>query len=294
MTPAEFTMSPPAKPLPPGACDSHAHVFGPYQRFPLGGERSYTPPEADAVLHRAMLDRLGFERAVIVQPTVYGYDPACILDAVALDPANRRAVGVAGGDVSPNMLAQWAAAGMAGLRFVEIDSQRYGGRPKGSSGFAELVAIAPIMREAGLHAQLFAKTEVLADWMERLLALDIPLVLDHMAAAGPSAVTPNDPRLDAILGPLRERRIWIKLPVIRRSSQAPHYEDARPFHDAFLAANPDRMLWGTDWPLVNLPDPPDIGKLIDLFDAWNGDDEVRRRIFVDNPAELYGFQPRPR
>jgi len=282
-------VSRPAKPLPADACDAHAHVFGPYARFPLGEVRSYTPPEADADAHQAMLDALGFRRAVIVQPTAYGDDNRCIIDAVARDPAARRAIGVADGDADGRRLAALAAGGIAGLRFVELISQRYAGRPKGSSGFAELERLAPAMREHGLHAQLFAKTETYADWMPRLLALGVPLVLDHMAAAGPSTVAADDPRLDAILGPLREGRIWIKLTAIRRSAQPPAYADARPFHDAFVAANSDRLLWGTDWPLVNMENRPDPGRLIDLFDTWTPDDTLRRKIFVDNPAALYGF-----
>jgi predicted TIM-barrel fold metal-dependent hydrolase len=84
----------------------------------------------------------------------------------------------------------------------------------------------------------------------------------------------------------------VKLTVIRRSQQAPRYEDARPFHDAMIDANPDRLLWGTDWPLVNMGERmPDLGALVDLFDAWASDAEVKRKILVDNPVALYGFAP---
>ncbi|KEY99567.1 metal-dependent hydrolase [Sphingobium indicum] len=283
------TVTPPRRPLPPGACDAHAHVFGPYARFPLGEVRSYTPPEATADDHQAMLDVLSFQRAVIVQPTAYGDDNRCIMDAVARDPGRRRAIGVATGEASADSLAALAAGGVAGLRFVELISQRYAGRPKGSSGFADLQRLAPVMRAYGIHAQLFAKTETYAEWMPRLLALGLPLVLDHMAAAGAPTVAADDPLFDAVLGPLREGRIWVKLAVIRHSANPPLYADARPFHDAFMAANGDRLLWGTDWPLVNMENPPDPGRLIDLFDAWTPDETARRKVFVDNPLALYGF-----
>src|SRR3546814_10839994 len=109
MTTHLTTVTPPRRPLPPGACDAHAHVFGPDARFPLGEVRSYTPPEATADDHQAMLDVLSFQRAVIVQPTAYGDDNRCIMDAVARDPGRRRAIGVATGEASADSLAALAA-----------------------------------------------------------------------------------------------------------------------------------------------------------------------------------------
>ncbi|MHB9880389.1 amidohydrolase family protein [Pacificimonas sp. ICDLI1SI03] len=290
MTEQTLSLTPPACPLPANACDAHAHIFGPYAQFPLGEARSYTPPEAPFEAHQEMLDTLGFARGIFIQPSAYGDDPTCILDAVARAPDHRRAVGVAGPGTPTATLIDYAARGMAGLRFVELISARYAGRPKGASGFAELMELAPAMREAGLQPHLFAKTETFVEWMPQLLTLGIPLVIDHMAAAGPSDIRANDPRLDAILAPLREGRLWMKLTVVRRSTQGPDYGDARPFHDAFVAANSDRMLWGSDWPLVNLADPPNIGQLINLFDSWTSDSAIRHKVFVSNPAACFGFR----
>lgn len=277
--------------LPARACDAHAHVFGPYDRFPLGEDRSYTPPEASADAHAEMLAGLGFERAVIVQPSAYGDDNRCILDAVARDPAGRRAIGVAQPSITDEELAALAAAKLAGFRFVELISKRYGGRPKGSSGFAELAQLAPRMREHGIHAQLFSATSTFADAAQELLKLDLPIVLDHMASAGADEADVNHPSFQTVLELLRDGRIWVKLTVIRRSQNGPNYEDARPFHEAMIKANPNRLLWGTDWPLVNLGErTPDLGALVDLADAWLDRDEgLKRKIFVDNPAALYGF-----
>ncbi|MBO9377063.1 amidohydrolase family protein [Sphingomonas histidinilytica] len=281
--------SPPAVPLPDLACDAHAHVLGPYDRFPLAEDRSYTPPEATAAMHANMLDAVGFARGVFVQPTAYGDDNGCLIDAIAQAPRARAGIGVAEPEADIGHLAGLAAAGVRGLRFVEMLSQRYGGRPKGSCGFAELYAMAPRLREAGLHAQLFSKTETFAEHMPRLLDTGLPLVLDHMATVGKSAGGVDDPSFQTLLALLREGRIWVKLTVVRRSTEAPDYPDARAFHDALVDANPDRLLWGTDWPFVNMPHKPDIGRLIDLLDSWTADETIRRKIFVDNPAALYRF-----
>jgi predicted TIM-barrel fold metal-dependent hydrolase len=285
------SFSTPRSKLPRGACDAHAHVFGPYDRFPLGEPRSYTPPEASAEAHAVMLARLGFERAVLVQPSAYGADNRCILDAVARDPARRRAIGVCTPAVSEAGLAALTAANLAGFRFVELISKKYGGRPKGSSGFAELELLGPRMREHGLHAQVFSATSTFAHAAAQLLRLDVPIVLDHMASAGADGGDVSSPAFQTVLSLLREGRIWVKLTVVRRSRRAPLYEDARPFHAAMIEANPDRLLWGTDWPLVNMGEhTPDLGALVDLFDAWVDDETLKRKIIVDNPAALYGFK----
>lgn len=275
---------------PPLACDAHAHVFGPYERFPLAEPRSYTPPEAPAEAHARMLRTLGFARAVLVQPSAYGSDNRCILDAASRDPVRRRAIGVTVPSISDAELAEMKAANLAGFRFVEIISKRYGGRPKGASGFAELEQLAPRLREHGLHAQIFSATATFTEASPQLMKLNLPLVLDHMASAGADEASVADPAFQTVLALLREGRIWVKLTVIRRSQQAPRYEDARPFHDALIEANPDRLIWGTDWPLVNMGErTPDLGALLDLFSDWVSDDTLRRKILVDNPAALYGF-----
>jgi 2-pyrone-4,6-dicarboxylate lactonase len=265
-------------------------LLGPYDQFPLQPERSYTPPEAPFAMHKAMLDFFGFERGVIVQPSAYGDDNRCIVDAVSQAPGARRAIGVAAPAVAEQELARLYAAGVHGLRFVELISKKYGGRPKGAIGFVELEEMAPRLREQGIHAQTFSTTQTLIEWAPRLVKAGIPIVVDHMAAAGASGVNVEDQGFKTLLGLLADGLVWMKLTVVRRSTQAPDYPDARAFHDAFCKANPDRVLWGTDWPLVNMgASAPDIGKLIDLLDDWTTDEDLRRKILVDNPAALYRF-----
>ena len=117
------------------------------------------------------------------------------------------------------------------------------------------------------------------------------VVLDHVGRAGDGLQRRvDDPAFKSMLALVAEGQLWAKLTLVRGSRQAPQHEDFRPLHEALVAANPDRLLWGTDWPLILMGDrqTPDLGHLLDLFDAWTPDD-ARQRILVDNPARLYGF-----
>lgn len=282
--------SKPLRHLPPNACDSHAHVFGPFDRFPLAPERSYTPPFAPVDAYWRMLRHMGFARAVVVQASAYGTDNRCTEDAVVSSSPNMRGIGVVAPDVSEDDLARLAAHGFRGMRFTEIVSKRYAGRIKGAVGFAELLELGSRLKQHGMHAQIFAVLDDFIAAAPALLELGIPLVLDHMARLGPGERKVNDPAFQTLLGLLREGRVWVKLTAFRNSERLPNYEDVRPFHTALLQANPDRLIWGSDWPLLNMGDKaPDIGHLIDLLFDWTQDDALIKRIFVENPAKLYGF-----
>lgn len=278
----------PATPLPPGACDSHTHVFGPFDRFPLAQPSSYPLPMAPAALHAQMLDTVGAARGVLVQPAPYGSDPAPMLAALALSGGRLRGVGVADATISVAELTRWSEAGIRGLRFVEMRDPK-GQRYAGSVDTTHLAALAPAMRALGMHAQLWASAADYQRLLPALLALEVPLVLDHMGCFD-IARGPADAAFVHLLEGLRAGQVWIKLSLCRVSKQAPSYDDLRPFHDAMVAANPARLLWGSDWPFVRMGDnAPDAGALLDLLAAWVPDPAVRRQILVDNPALLYGF-----
>jgi 2-pyrone-4,6-dicarboxylate lactonase len=280
-------ISAPKLALPPGACDSHAHVFGPFDRFPLAP--GYEAPLAPAEAHQAMLDALGFSRAVIVQPSAYGLDNRATLNAVAQAPDARRAIGIVDADVSDATLTEMKAAGVRGMRYSEIISSKTGKR-LGGVGFDALIAAADRLKAHGLHAQITCTVDIFVEAADALLASGIPLVLDHMSRFGPSAKTVDDAAFQRVIGLLKDGKIWVKMTAFRNSVRAPFYEDVRPFHDALLAANPDQLVWGTDWPLLNTGlFPPDIGHLLDLFDAWTPDPALGAKVLVDNPARLYGF-----
>jgi 2-pyrone-4,6-dicarboxylate lactonase len=287
------TASPPsvsvlAAPVPPGACDAHAHVFGPFHRFPPSTHSVYALPEAPFEVYAATLVQLGMARGVLTQSAPYGTDPAALLDALRRGAGSLRGVAMAEAEAADATLAEMQAAGVRGLRFVEMRAPG-GARYPGCVGVEALRALAPRMRELGWHAQLWASAAEHAALLPGLLGLGVPIVLDHMGCPDAARGT-ADPAFQALLGHLRDGRVWVKLTVCRVSRAKPDYPDARPLHDALVAANPDRLLWGSDWPYVRMGDPtPDAGRLLDLFQAWVGDAELARRILVDNPAALYGF-----
>jgi 2-pyrone-4,6-dicarboxylate lactonase len=283
------SVTPPAKPLPELACDTHAHVFGPYERFPLTAERRYTPPLAPFEDYTAMLARAGFSRGVVVHASANGYDCAGTLDALARGEGRLRGIVVVPMSTSDPELASMQAAGVRGIRFTETAAPAPGQINVGTLTLENASEWAPRLVELGWHAQIWANCRRLAEAMPALLRLNIPLVLDHMGYFDASRGV-GDPDFQTLLRGLESGRVWVKLTAIRNSKAAPLYPEIRPFHEALLEAAPDRLLWGSDWPYIGFADsPPDVGTLIDLFDSWTPDEVLRNQVLVTNPAALYGF-----
>ena len=282
--------SAPKTPLPAGACDTHTHVFGPLDRFPLAVTGSYEPPPTPFDVHRAMLEQVGFARAVLVQPAPYALDCRALLDACMRAPERLRGIAVATSGTSDADLAAMYRAGVRGLRFVEVPDPQGGGRYKGSVGFEELALLAPRMKEHGLHAQIWADCDRIVANADMLTSLGVPVVADHMGRPD-VARGAKDATFAKLVSLAAGGKLWIKLSVCRTSKQFPDYEEARPLHDAMIEAAPQRLLYGSDWPHVRMGAlTPDAGHLVDLFNRWIGNDAaLRQRIFVDNPSELYGF-----
>lgn len=277
--------------LPPaGAIDAHTHIFGPIERFPPVGAQSYPPPHAPYEAHAAMLATTGLSGGIVVQPGVYGQDCAALLDGLARSGGALRGIGVADDAMPDTTLENWNRAGIRGLRFVEVPDPRTGGRWAGSVGFDTLERMAPRLRELGWQAQLWADCETILAAAPMLRRLGIPVVIDHMARLQ-TARGVADPACQKLLSLLADGEVWVKLSLCRVSTQRPDYDDLRPFHDALVAANPGQLLWGSDWPHVNMGDAaPDVGHLLDLLDDWLGDDGLRQAILADNPRKLFGFE----
>ncbi|CAN7531430.1 amidohydrolase family protein [Bosea sp. LjRoot90] len=280
---------PPNWTLPDGACDCHAHVFGPYDAFPVSHAMHYVPPLAPAGAHRAMLDRVGLARGVLVQPGAYGSDPAAILDATSRSGGRIKGVAAADGGVSDAQLDVWHGHGVRGLRFNDMTVPGGTGRFPGAVGTDGLTELAPRLSARGWHAEIWASIDQHVALLPLYRATGLPVALDHMAGLVVARGI-SDPAFQAILAVLREGWLWVKLVLCRCSQAFPDYADLRPFHDALIDANPDRMVWGSDWPHLRLADrAPDIGHLLDLFRDWVPDAALRQRILVDNPRILYGF-----
>ena len=274
---------------PPNACDTHAHVFGPAERFPYATDRSYTPPDAPLAKYLAMLDTLGFARGVLVQGSAHGRDNSAMLDALERHPDRLRGVAVADRDVPAAELRRWSKLGVRGLRFNHFfrDGQLH---YRGGVPLDEARALAPLMAELGWHMQLWIDAKDLPDTIPILRSIGLPVVIDHMGRTDARAGT-GTAGFQSLLRLVGEGGCWVKLSGAHRlSTNAPDYPDARPFHEALVKANPERLVWGGDWPHPRIEgEMPDAGRLLDLFHAWTPDAATRRWIFVTNPARLYGF-----
>lgn len=282
--------SAPRRPLPAGACDTHTHVFGPFDRYPVPSPSSYAPPIAPPPVHQDMLDRVGLGRAILIQPAPYGTDNGALVEALKARPDTTRGVAVLSPEAGDADFATLRAANVRGLRFSEMRDPRGGGRYKGSIGLDGYALLAPRMREHGLVPHIWARCAVLSEALPKALEAGLPFVVDHMAAIEVESGV-DDGAFRTILRLLADGRIWVKLSLCRNSASAPDYPDQRPFHDALIAANPDQVLWGSDWPFVRMyENSPDVGHLLDLLDDWTGDAALREKILVENPARLYGFE----
>lgn len=279
--------------LPPGACDSHAHVFGPYAQYPLAEDRSYTPGEYPAESFIAHLDELGLTRGVLVTASACGTDNGSVLAALHAYPDRLRGVVVASADTSDAELDRWHAAGVRGARFNLFRRDGHAVYRNGV-GIEALEALAPRMAARGWHAQIWVHAPDLVELAPRLLATGLPLVIDHMGRMATSRGV-QDPGFQQLCRMLAEGQAWTKISGADRNgaSGAP-YTDVNPFALALLAANDQRVVWGTDWPHINYFDPaqmPDDGVLVDLLARWMPDAGQRHRVLVDNAAALYDFAP---
>jgi predicted TIM-barrel fold metal-dependent hydrolase len=282
-------VSRPKVPPPPNACDTHAHVFGPSERFPYAEDRSYTPPDAPLEKYLGMLDTIGFARGVLVQGSAHGRDNSAMLDALKCHPDRLRGVAVADADISRNDLRAWNDIGIRGLRFNHFfrDGQLH---YRGGVPLSAAQTLAPIMAELGWHLQLWIDVKDLPDTIPVLKQLGLPVVIDHMGRTDARASTATA-GFQSLLRAVGDGWCWAKLSgAYRISLDAPHYPDARPFHEALVRANPERLVWGGDWPHPRVEgEVPDAGRLFELFQAWTPDHAALHRILVTNPAKLYDF-----
>jgi len=278
--------------MPANACDSHAHIFGPYDRYPLAEERSYTPAENDVGRFLWHLDRLGMARGVLVTASACGTDNSSVLDALGKHPQRLRAVAVCDGSTDRATLAAWREAGVAGLRF---NLYRLNGRSvyKNGVGFEALQALAPVMRELGLHAQIWVHAPDLPDLAPELEQLGIPLVVDHMGRMNTELGVDN-PGFKKLCAMLADGTAWTKISgADRNTKRRGDYSDVDAYALSLLRANPEHVVWGSDWPHINYFEPghvPDDGVLLNTLRRWVPDDALLQRVLVDNPAALYGFE----
>jgi predicted TIM-barrel fold metal-dependent hydrolase len=273
--------------VPPGATDCHTHVFGPYARWPLDEDRSYTMPETPVETYIAHLDGIGFERGVVVQASVQGTDNACVVDALLRYPQRLRGIAVLRGDTTEAEMDRLHAAGVRGVRL------NLSGHMRNGVGLEVLPSLGPKMQARGWHIQCWAYVDRLAEVMPALLPWGMDIVVDHMGRPPPGEAGLAHPGFRLLCDLLQDGRAWVKISGADRVTEgdAP-WSGADPIARALIAANADRCVWGSDWPHVSYFPPRAMSEdaaLVDRLAEWLPDEALRRRILVDNPARLYGF-----
>jgi predicted TIM-barrel fold metal-dependent hydrolase len=276
--------------LPPsGAWDSHFHIFGPSDKFPYQPGRGYTPPDAPAERLIALLDHLGFDNGLVVQGNAHVYDNRVVLDALERFPLRLRGVAITDTRIKPDVLRDWHRRGMRGLRFHLFPQKPNYTRGVGLDVFE---VFRNTMAALGWVAQFFCDHRMLAETAGALrdISRQMPVIVDHLGMV-PAAAGVGEPNFQALLRLVGEGHVHVKLSAVYRcSTQYPDYADARVLHDALVSANPERLLWGTDWPHPSIAAAvmPDDGHLLDLFHDWTPDEATRRRILLGTPARLFG------
>jgi predicted TIM-barrel fold metal-dependent hydrolase len=274
---------PPKYKLPEGACDCHAHVFGPQQQYPYALNAGYIPPDALTGDYVRMLRTLGCERAVLVQPSVYATDNSAMLEAMRSGVFEFRGVAVVNEDISDRELENLHRTGVRGVR-INLASATPG------LTLEQAPRLAPRLKALGWHLQFFMDLKKLPGAEALLGKLDIDIVIDHFGR-----VRADDkmtaPPFQTLLALLKRDNCWAKLigPYFL-SDRKPHFPDVTPFARAVVAAAPDRVVWGTDWPHPSSHGMmPNDGDLADMLLEWIPDDAQRSKVLVENPARLYGF-----
>jgi predicted TIM-barrel fold metal-dependent hydrolase len=282
MTTIDFaTRRKPAFKLPPLATDAHCHVFGPGNVFPYAPNRRYTPEDAPKEMLKALHDHLGLTRAVIVQASCHGSDNRAMLDALAWQPELYRGVAIVDGTTPPTDIPVMHRAGVRGARFNFV--KHLGGSPDMAVFENVLRRIKPL----GWHVVLHVDAPDIIPLSDMMRGLTLPFVIDHMGRV-PAKDGVDQKPLAALLDLAKLDRCWIKVSGSERIDMPP-YDKAVPIAKTIVEANPDRVLWGTDFPHPNSTHEADEADLVDLLPKIAPDPVLLKKLLVDNPAKLYGY-----
>jgi 2-pyrone-4,6-dicarboxylate lactonase len=277
----------PAFTLPAGACDCHAHVFGPATRYSYFHKRIYTPPDALPSAYWGMLGALGVERAVLVQPSVYGTDNRAMLDAMAGEKHRIRGVAVVEESITDAELERMHEIGVRGIRFNIVDVKP---EEKGKLPLDVVRKMAERVQPLGWHLQFLMHVDEFPGLDKTFGDFPVDIVIDHFGYMATSKGI-SHPGFQALLNLLRADRCWVKFTgAYRISREDMPYSDVVPYARALVAAAPRRIVWGTDWPHPKHEKRmPNDGEMCDRLLDWIPDEKQRRFALVDNPAKLYGF-----
>ncbi len=268
---------------PPGSVDCHTHVFE--SRYPLAPTRGYTPPDSTLADMLEMHGQLGIDRVVFTQPSVYGIDNSAIMNAMAEIPDRARAVVALDMSVTDAELAELDAKGARGVR-LNLDNK--GGMP---IELHEVGVFADRIADLGWHAEFLFAGHELPELAPLFRSLPVPVSIGHFGyMPAPEGVDYAPFRL--LLELVREGNTWVKLSAPNRLGvgDLPPWEAVIPLAHALIDANPDRMLWASDWPHPNkFADQPNDADLFEQLALWAPTEDMRHRILVTNPERLYRF-----
>jgi predicted TIM-barrel fold metal-dependent hydrolase len=284
--------------VPAGGCDCHVHVFGDPKRYPFFSGRTYTPETALVEELRQLLASLRLDRVVIVQPSVYGTDNSCTLDGMR-DLGNRARGVVVIDDKTPESdLDAMAKGGVRGIRLNLATS----GITDPSAARQRFDTAVARVRNRNWHIQFNTQPSVIEALSQQLLASPVPLVIDHFGGATATGGLAQ-PGFGALVNLVKSGKAYVKISGSADSvSTRDDLSDVMPLARALVAANPQRILWGTNWPHPGSSPVPgrkptdlahhvqtDDGKVLNMLPVWVPDAATRKLILVDNPARLYGF-----
>jgi predicted TIM-barrel fold metal-dependent hydrolase len=288
------THTAPASEVPRNACDCHTHVFGPDDKFPFSCKRLYTPGPASIEDLEALHRTLHVDRVVVVHPSLYGADNSCTVDAVRKLGRRARGIAIIDDTINDRILADMHGSGIRGVR-VNLESY---GESDPSVARQDLQYAADRVAALGWHVQTYTNLGILAALHDSILQLPTALVVDHFgrpqAARGVA-----QPGFEQLLALLRSGKIYVKISAAYRISQEPDYADAALIARAMIDANPERVVWGTDWPhpgaakrdpaVIEPFRPEDDGAALNRLAGWTKTRTELQKILVDNPARLYQF-----
>jgi predicted TIM-barrel fold metal-dependent hydrolase len=270
--------------LPPLACDSHFHVFGPHAKFPYAPDRPFTPTDAPKEDLFRLHQFLGFQRGVFVQSTCHQGDHRALVDLLEAGEGRYRGVALLEPKTSPAEVERLDDAGVRGLRLHFYFPK--GGAPR---PYSEMRKVIELAEPYGWHIANHVGGNGLVDHYDFLTSIEAPVVIDHMARIN-VAEGMNGKAFTVLKRLLDRGNVWVKLSGADRITKQPHsFADAVPFARALAAHNPERIVWGTDWPHPNHTAVPNDGELVDLIEEIAPDAKTRQLMLVDNPTKLFGF-----
>jgi predicted TIM-barrel fold metal-dependent hydrolase len=269
--------------LPGGACDCHAHVYGPFDQFPLPAQAPFQPPPASVEVLERLWGAFGIERGVLIQGSAYGRDHRALVAAIARDRQNRRGVALVEPTAPDAELKHLHAKGVCGARINFV-------RHLNRKGFDEAACWRVVRRiePLGWHLELHVDAADLGQIQGLVRESPVDVVIDHMGRVD-AALAPIQTPFRALVELAKNPRCWVKLSGADRLAEHGALETAVPFARSLAEAAPERIVWGTDWPHVNLKQLSSDEALFRLLAQFAPDESSLTRLLVDNPARLYGF-----